>query len=348
MGHVCDDRTGTCTVSNRSWRYHSAVGAGFLLSSFFLWITLRKIDGQHLGEAFASISYFPIFLCAGALSLGIVLRSVRWRVVAGASSSEKNNFLRATKLGVLANLLFPGRAGEIVRVISLAKLSQSTLPGPLASSLIDRLVDIFVLLVSASILFWFFPNNAELWKWLPPFLLVGSTSTLLVFLYARSSGISEALIPMLAKRLLQRWSQQPVFFMADLRSEFRFLLSRWLNIKVVVLAALILCTDYAAIAVLLQAFNLTLGFEAPLLLWVFLAAGSALPSAHGYVGVYQVAAIWALSIFGVSASIAVALSAVLQITTLAVALIMAGPEALIVFKKMLLNKKTVRQSLPDH
>lgn len=328
-------------MSGRNWYRQAAVGAGFVLSGFFLWLALRQVDGKSLGNAFATINYIPVLVCVAALSFGIMLRAVRWRVIADSPIAEQRNFSRATNLGVLTNLIFPGRAGEFVRVITLAKLSRSSLPGPLASALIDRLIDVFVLLASASILYWLFPISALLEKWLTVFLALGSAITLLVVLYARSSGIGEALIAKFAKRCLQRWPLKPEAFLAELRGEFHRLLGAWLSIKLCFLAALILCADYGAIAALLLAFHLSLPAEAPLLLWVFLAAGSALPSAPGYVGVYQVAAVWALSFFAVSAPTAVAIATVLQITTLAVALVMAGPGAFGVFKRLLIQKSAI-------
>ena len=325
-------------MSRRNWRHQAAIGAGFVLSALFLWLALRQVDGESLGDAFAALRYTPVMVCAGALSIGIMLRAVRWRVIAGFPKTEQHNFSRATNLGVLTNLIFPGRAGEFVRVITLAKLSRSSLPAPLASALIDRLVDVFVLLASASILYWLFPISALLEKWLTVFLVMGCVITLLIVLYARSSGIGEVLIARFAKRWLQRWPLKPEAFLAELRDEFRRLLVSWLSFELVFLAVLILCADYGAIAALLLAFHLSLPAEAPLLLWVFLAAGSALPSAPGYVGVYQVAAVWALSFFAVSAPTAVAIATVLQITTLAVALVMAGPGAFGIFKRMLFQK----------
>jgi uncharacterized membrane protein YbhN (UPF0104 family) len=131
---------------------------------------------------------------------------------------------------------------------------------------------------------------------------------------------------------------RPEVFLAELRDEFRRLLASWLSIELVFLAALILCADYGAIAALIHAFDLSLPVEAPLVLWVFLAAGSALPSAPGYVGVYQAAAVWALSLFSVSAPTAVAVATVLQITTFAVALVLAGPGVAIALKRFLFGR----------
>jgi len=335
MGHVRFDRAGAHAVSKRSWRHQFAIGCGFLLSALFLWLALRKVDWRDLGAAFASINYFPVLGCVGALSLSIVLRAVRWRVIAQSPASEHRNFLRATNLGLLTNLLFPARAGEVIRVVTLARLLHSSFPRPLASALIDRLVDVFVLIVSASVLFWFLPIATFLDKWFTIFLIVAGIAVVLIILFARNSGWGEALGARLAKRWLRRWSVQPEIFLAELRLEFRRMLGGWLSVKLVVLAALVLCADYGAILTLLLAFGLLLPLEAPLLLWVFLSAGSALPSAPGYVGVYQVATIWALSLFSVSASMSVAIATVLQVATLVVALIIAGPGALSIFKRML-------------
>ncbi|MBN8436977.1 MAG: flippase-like domain-containing protein [Candidatus Accumulibacter sp.] len=328
-------------MNARNWRKHAAIVAGFVLSAFFLWLALRQVDGVSLSKAFATMNLLPVVFCSGALSVGILLRGIRWRVVAGFPKKEQHHFSRATNLGVLTNLIFPGRAGEFVRVITLAKLSNSSLPGPLASALIDRLVDVFILAACASILYWALPISALVGKWLTVFLIVGSVIAFLVVVYARSSGLVEVMISRLAKHWVQRWPLKPEVFLAELRNEFRRLLGSWLSVQLVVLATLILCTDYAAIAGLIQAFDLSLPVAAPLLLWVFLAAGSALPSAPGYVGVYQVAAVWSLSFYAVSAPTAVAIATVLQLTTLVVAIAMAGPCALGIFNRAVFQKNTV-------
>lgn len=327
-------------MNARNWRKHATIVAGFVLSAFFLWLALRQVDGESLRKAFVTMNFLPVMFSAGALSVGILLRGVRWRVIAGFPKKAQHNFSRAANLGLLANLIFPGRAGEFVRVITLAKLSNSSLPGPLASALIDRLVDVFILAACASTLYCALPISALVGKWLTVFLIGGSVIALLVVFYARSSVLAEVLISRLAKRWLQRWPLKPEVFLAELRNEFRHLLRCWLSVELVVLATLILCADYSAIAGLIQAFDLSLPAEAPLLLWVFLASGSALPSAPGYVGVYQVAAIWALSFYAVSEPTAVAIATVLQLTTLAVAIVMAGPGALGIFKCAVFEKDT--------
>lgn len=327
MGHVCTDRPRACIVIGGARRRWAAVGFGVLLSAFFLWLALRQVDATSLRSSIASIRFSAVLMCAIALALGIALRGVRWRVISGSPRSAQRNFTSATNIGVLANLLLPGRAGEVVRVVTLARMAQTTLPGPLASALIDRLVDVTVLLSVASFLYWLLPIGAVLGKWLFALLAVGALTALLVVAYARSSGTGEVLVSRFVTRWLARWQLRPEVFLAELRLEFRRLLGGWLSFEVAILAALVLCADYGALVALLWAFDLKLAIEAPLLLWVFLAAGSALPSAPGYVGTYQIAAVWSLSTYAVPAASAVAVATVLQVATLLVALLMAGPGA---------------------
>ena len=57
---------------------------------------------------------------------------------------------------------------------------------------------------------------------------------------------------------------------------------------------------------------------------VFLALGTSLPSAPGYAGVYQIACVLALALFGIGESPAVAYSIILQICVLATIAPLAG------------------------
>ncbi len=152
---------------------------GIALSLVFLLISLRQVDVASIKMAFFSLQYFPLIGCAAFLAAGVLIRSVRWRMLAGQSRQNQLHFYRATTLGVFANLIFPIRAGEIVRVYTLAKLTGSSYTVPLASALLDRLTDLFVLLLSAVIVYWFSPMTELLGSWMS-FLFIGTSATLLI------------------------------------------------------------------------------------------------------------------------------------------------------------------------
>jgi len=76
--------------------------------------------------------------------------------------------------------------------------------------------------------------------------------------------------------------------------------------------------DYCVLWLFIQSFDWKLPFNAAIAIALLLAVGSMLPAAPGYVGVYQVACVLALGMYGVSESRAVAFSVVAQVATLLV------------------------------
>lgn len=319
-----------------------ALGLGLLLSGFFLWLSLRQVDANSLKLAFANIKLFPIFVSAGALVLQMLLRAVRWRVIAGEGATNFRHFFTATNFGVLTSFIIPGRVGELVRIITLARLSGSTLPGPLASAMIDRFVDVLMLIACIVVLYFFSPINLALEKWFLVLVVGTLFAVLMIALFATKFMACKPFFLKITRRWLQRWNLKPEVFFEELSAEFRRLLHSKYGLELIPLAVLIIGLDYVAIASVMVAFNLTISPFAPLLLWVFIAAGTALPSAPGYTGVYQIAAVFALSFFGVPSSTAVALATVIQITVFAVAILLSATASLRLFKRVFAEIKRTR------
>lgn len=314
-------------MKSTQWKRLAIVVAGVVLSIVFLWMALRQVDQAGLHSAFSSLRISSVFWCAILLASGVVMRSVRWGIIASQGWTEQPHFFRASTLGVFSNLIFPIRAGEVVRVFTLAKLNGTSITVPMASALLDRLADLFMLLLASLLVYCFSPIGSLLGSWISTMFIVASSILVLVTFFARSSGFGEELLTALLSRSLKRWPVRPEVFLSVFRSELYHLLKGLFSLRLIAIVLVIMALDYAAFTILLDAFHLHLSPEAPLVLWVFLAAGSALPSAPGYVGVYQVAAVWALSLFAVPASVCVALATTLQLTILVVSVLMAGPGA---------------------
>lgn len=325
-------------MKTESWRRWFAAAVGFVLSAFFLWLALRQVDGASFVSALDAMDWTSLAVCMVVIAIGIAARGVRWRLIAGYPPPAKLSFARATNLGVLANLLVAGRAGEVVKVMTLVALMRCPLSGPVASAIIDRIVDIVVLIACAAVLYALFPVAQLPGTWAVILAVAGGSGTLVLFAYARSSGGGDALLARIANRWLGRFAPDPRRFLVDLRAELLKSFSRCLRAKLIGIALLIALIDYVAIATLLLAFGLSLPWEAPLLLWVFLSVGTTLPSAPGYVGVYQVASVWALAVYAVPAPTAVAAATMLQLATLGVALFMAGSSAVSVLRRVLSGK----------
>jgi glycosyltransferase 2 family protein len=295
------------------------------ISGVFLYFSLQDVNLGDLLQAMSSVNGFSLVVSVIFLVGSVLLRSLRWLLIADTSWTEYISFYRSTITGVFANLVFPLRAGEFVRVVMLTRLAPISLPVSIASSFVDRFIDMFVLLICAVIIYIILPVSEFIGQWVIILLLTLVLLVSFMLFNAYSSGKIEGILHRIFLHWLQHWQASTKSFLADLRLEFRLIISGRLSLSLLLIMALILLFDYAAITFLLYSYGLKLPYIAPLILWVFMAAGSTLPSSPGYIGVYQFASVWALSLFGISASLAVVIATTLQINTLIIAILMAGP-----------------------
>lgn len=310
-------------MRRRRWQ---VLGVGTVFSAVLLYFALRDVDWFALGGTLADVRAAPLGFCALMMAAGILLRGWRWSLIAGRPLRTVATFGRATNLGVLGNQLLPGRLGEAVRVFALARMLPAGLSESLGSAVIDRALDALVLLFSAWLV-----SMVVAAGMVPKGWIAGLAILLAAFVVGlavvRTSGFQSRLSGWSA-RWLHRWALRPESFLLVFNGMLRRLLKPKVGLSVTTVVAMVWLADYLAIASALWSAGLSLPVDAPLLLWVMLAAGSALPSAPGYVGIYQLASVWALAIYGVPPHHAVAVSFLLQAVTLVVSLVGAGGEVL--------------------
>ncbi len=298
---------------------------GFSLSGAFLYLALNKVDFESVWAAFARINILMMTLCAALVAASITLRSIRWRLIAGKDRHDNKSFFRATTLGYFANLVLPLRAGELVKTVMIASLTGIKFPTAVASAIIDRFFDLAVTLLATGFIIW----HLSLRELETATLVIGSALLvllgilLLFFKFADSSHRFFRATDQFIERITNRFPGVWV----ELRADIHNIARRDVGLSVTFMLLIIFVTDYLIVYCLLLSFDLHLPLHAPLVLWVFFALGSALPSAPGYIGVYQLAAVWALAYYDVSPSIAVAVATVMQLNLLVTATLLSGPSA---------------------
>ncbi len=293
--------------------------AGIGISFIFLWLAIKQISPDSMRAAFASITVYPLLLAGGTMIVGILLRAVRWLLLSGCKSGDLFAFVRATVLGVFFNFVFPLRAGELVRVMILHKLLSATFARVLSSSFVDRLFDITVLLAVATALYFISPIGNLINGWISGLIVFFGIVGLAIIGTSGRTVVGQLVVRRLANNWRFSYKNRPVHiadFIKLLSVELEKSIHRAMHLGPVIIAILILMIDYATITFVLNAFELDIPISAPMTLWVFLAAGSALPAVPGYVGVYQLASVWALSLYGIPANTAVAVAVIIQVTTL--------------------------------
>lgn len=293
-----------------------ALLVGIAVSSVLLAVLVAKLDWVEFGNAFRQVSGQWLLAAAIAMTLSISVRALRWLVVAGLPVRRFSDVWYADVVGYVGNAIYPGRAGEILRIAALHHISEVRPGQAVMSAFADRVGDMIVLGVAALAI-------VSLVAGLPPALLAVALGVALVPLAAFVAflvlgGRLLPLVTCLARWLpgryaerIPRWYGQSLDHVQELRRP------RILAATLALTAVAMIC-DYAIMWFAFLAMGWSLPFAAAVATSILVALGTLLPAAPGYIGIYQIACVLALNPFGVAESPALAYSVILQATVLAV------------------------------
>jgi uncharacterized protein (TIRG00374 family) len=153
------------------------LAAAFAL--FLLWFAFKGTNLKELWHYSQNVKPFPIVLIFVSGIFGTFLRSYRWTILLRPLSDKKisqYNSFYAVMIGYAVNVAIP-RGGEVVRLLSICKSENLPWAGVLSTMLIDRMLDIALLvsLLGATLLI-LPPELLASMPWLKPgglALLVG-------------------------------------------------------------------------------------------------------------------------------------------------------------------------------
>jgi len=242
----------------------------------------------------------------------VFLRACRWRVLLNAEGRlPVASVFWATTAGYFGNNFLPARAGELVRTFMISARSGLDASYVLATALSERMADVIALVSIAAVVLLTIPE--------PPGWLAGAIRPFAVFALAGAAGI--ALLPFLAPHAPAAIARAPLphalrpklvaVVDSALRGMRAFHDARRLA-AFVALTAVIWTIDAAGVVMGASALGLDIPLRLAFLLIAGLGLGSALPSAPGYVGIYQFVAVSVLTPFGFSRNDAIAYILVAQ------------------------------------
>lgn len=287
---------------------------GYLLGIIFLIWSFSLVHWDTFFLALSTVQPLWIALSAAALFMSMLLRSIRWHVLTGLPWKDQPKVWEATCIGYLGTAIYPARAGDVMRMLRLQRLTG--LGGGLAigSGVIDRILEGLGLccLLLILVLSWNVGLEAR----------QGLLGVALLFLAAAAGAalfvVSGHRLQAIFKRLslmgkwgarLQGWYEQSLAGLQVLRSPRRLILAFALQGSVSLF-------DILACWLLTLAFGWALPFMVSVVVLVYIAAAASLPSSPGYVGVYQIATLFALRPYGIDDSASVAYGTILQVLTL--------------------------------
>ena len=274
----------------RSRGFYLALAAIF--SAVLLYFSLRDIKWPEVWNLMvhAEVKYIAIWLVV--VSLALVLRALRWRVLLSAEKPvDFPTVFWATAAGYFGNNFLPFRAGEVVRTLMICARTGMSKSFVLTTALSERVFDAITLVGGAAILLLTLPTKPG---WFAnagtPFSVVGLGGVLAIVLLPKleplwigilrkmpiPDALTDKLIAIMEKVL------DGIRALHDLR---RALVFSGFTI------AIWSCDTFTAV-IGMQALGLPpMSPSVAFLLITGLALGSVLPSTPGYVGIYQIVAV---------------------------------------------------------
>lgn len=291
---------------------------GVAVSAVLLGIVVSRVDWLEFRTAFNDIRWTWVALgCAGVVA-SITARALRWAAISGANAAQLGAYWNATVIGYVANVLYPGRAGELLRMAALHRALGKPPGEVLATAFVDRMGDFVVLGVAALYVVGVLATQMSADAPVGWFVIVIVAPVALFMLLLRLGARLNPLVSRLSSALpghwkgrIPRWYSQLLDGCGELADSKRLASAAGFTI-------LAYCLDYAMFWLFLRAFEWPLPIHAAITLGVLLTIGSMLPAAPGYLGTYQVACVLALKSYGVAESSAIAYSVIAQGATLAV------------------------------
>ena len=252
--------------------------------------------------------------------------ALSWRVRAIARPMHRYQWKETTRAvfaGYFGNAVLPARIGELLKVGYLSRVGPPSPTACLAFAAVERVLDLLVLSFIA-ICVSLITLNKQAGDSIVLLSLAAGTSAVFLIVLARKpervAAIAKGAVGLLGARADALISPRIEKFLEGLSA-----LDTARQMVPVVLSTLLYWgLSIASIAVWPLAFGLDLVWYAPLVVLVFLALGTAIPSTAAFVGTYHYAAAAGLHLMGVSRETSVAMAIFVHAATFIPWTIVAG------------------------
>jgi len=274
---------------------------GIVLSAVLVYLSLRGLQFQAVAEAIHGIRPSYVMLSLAMMFLMQVLRAIRWGgILKPIAYVDPFTLFSITNVGFLAVVAIPARLGELVRPLLISRKKDVPMAAALATIFVERILDMFALLLMAVLVF----PSIPLPSWLVRSASLIAIITMVavacfILLIVRRNALKSAerwLPPSLRKRYAEKLHRLIDHFIDGFAVITDGKRLAWLFL----LSLLVWIVDVLVIYALFLAFGYTLSPLAAFVLMFILIVGIAVPTAPGFVGNWHYACILALTLFGLA------------------------------------------------
>ncbi len=271
---------------------------GLIISVVAVWFVLRDIDFKQVGEAFGNLNWWLFGLSFIPYFISLFLKVTRWQLLFHPGPRIRLYRLWATlMISYLFNTVLPARLGEVVRGYALSRSEKIGTVRVLSTILLEKILDVMTMFIFLVALLPFLNLDDGLKK--AGFIMGGVfvSAFIVCMLMAAYRPQAEKLVGWFIRPLPENLRTKLMSFLNEvldvvvLLLNFKVSLNLWAQSF---LEWVLVVLNYMMIA---WALNLPLTFEQAMVLMIALNLGMAVPSAPGYIGVFEALVVAALSPF---------------------------------------------------
>ena len=312
--------------ATHAWWTERKFWLGIVCSAFFLYLACRNVHWAELGIALRAVDGGYLLLALVVCLLRLLAGGLRWRaLVMSLGPLTVREAFAYLNIGHMANNLLPLRAGEIVRTVLLGEKKGFSKSAVLATIVLDRLLDILVLVVFTLLLMLVMPISPLVKQSAVVFAAVGCLAAVGLWWAAGRGAATEAPGVQSSsglKRPVRFGRIKGIGLMQKLLQFGRSFASGLSAVRSPGQAGAAL--GYSTLGwglsvgftwLVLRACNLELPWTTALMVVVVVNFGAAIPSAPGFIGVMHFLAVMALEPWRVEQSAALGFALVYHAQT---------------------------------
>jgi uncharacterized protein (TIRG00374 family) len=287
---------------------------GLLISFFFMWLVLRKMELPRVWAEIRAAQYLWIIPGVVVYFFGVWARTWRWHyLLRPLRPVPLTRLFPVVCIGYMGNNIFPARAGELVRGYVLKQRERISFSASFATIIIERVFDGLVMLLFVFIALPFTPLPNILRAIVVVSSLLFGGALLVFFAIAASPQRARAVYDFIARRflpeaLLKRTQALVDRFLTGLHS----LRSVRDVLMIFVTSVIIWLAETVKYWFVMHAFSFTVPFYVLMLMNGVVNLATTVPSSPGYVGTFDWPGIVILNSFGVAKEVATAYTLVLH------------------------------------
>ena len=327
------------TVSGGSRGRLIRVVGGVIISIVALALVIRTVDLEAAAEALRNADMRWVALLFVFISLDIVLRAIRWRLLLKPVAEVPLGATFSSLLvGYLANNILPARLGELVRCHVLGDRTGVPRPTILGTVVVERIVDTAVVVAIAALAILVLSVRGIV----ASAVLVGLAITALLIVGVAAAMAAHRLPG--AERFAARLAERPS--LARALGRLREGLAVAGRPRTMVQTVVLSIGGWSATVLCFAAAGQAVGIEPTLGQAALLAAGTnlatAVPSGPGYIGTFELAAVTIAVSVGLPEGPALAMALIVHVSTLL--LTSAGGAVAFVSGDIAQTRRTIREA----